>query len=482
MGFPKDFLWGAATAANQCEGGYPEGGKGLSIQDYIKGGSLNKPRMFRSTMEDGAFYPSHDAVDHYHRYEEDIALFARMGMKCYRMSISWTRIFPTGCEEEPNQEGLCFYEKIFRLCKANGIEPLVTLNHFDMPWYLAKEKSGFLSREVIDDFVRYTECVMRYYKDYVRYWLVFNEINFGVLPMGAHKSLGLIAKEDMESGEFIPQNAFSVDMQKNFQALHHQFVASALTVAKAHEIDKNMKVGCMIGYITQYPLTPNPKDILKCQSKDRILNKFAGDVSVFGVYPSYMDRYFKEHNITVQMQPEDAAILKAGCVDFYSFSYYMTSCATEQANAEETGGNLLNGAKNPYLKASEWGWQIDPDGLRYTANELWDRYHIPLMIVENGFGAPDTISEDGKIHDDYRIEYLKNHIIAMREAIEDGVNLIGYTMWSALDIVSAGTGEMKKRYGLIYVNRYDDGTGDFARIPKDSYYWYADCMKRNGDI
>lgn len=480
MEFKENFLWGVATAANQCEGGYLEGGKGLTIQDYIKGGGIGRPRMFRSTMEEGAFYPSHDAVDHYHHYGEDIRLLAEMGCKCYRMSISWARIFPTGCEEEPNQEGLSFYKNIFTLCKSFGIEPVVTLSHFEMPWYLAKEKGGFANREVIDDFVCYACCVMNYFKEEVHYWLLFNEINFGVMPMGAYKSLGLIDGKYLGGEAFISLKSMTVDEKVRFQALHHQFIAGAKTVIEARKISPEIKVGCMIGHITQYPLTCRPEDMLECQHKDRLLNKFAGDVAVFGSYPSYMNRYFKEHQITIQKEPEDDGILKAGCVDFYTFSYYMTNCATIDDAAEQTDGNLLEGAKNPYLTASEWGWQIDPKGLRYTLNELWDRYHLPMMVVENGFGAPDEVDADGSIHDDYRISYLNDHIAAMGEAIEDGVDLFGYTIWSAMDIVSAGTGEMKKRYGLIYVDRHDDGSGDFKRIPKDSYYWYAKCIQENG--
>ena len=343
MEFKENFLWGVATAANQCEGGYLEGGKGLTIQDYVKGGGIGKPRMFRSTMEEGAFYPSHDAVDHYHHYEEDIRLLAEMGCKCYRMSISWARIFPTGCEEEPNQEGLSFYKNIFTLCKFLGIEPVVTLSHFEMPWYLVKEKGGFANREVIDDFVRYACCVMNYFKEEVHYWLLFNEINFGVMPMGAYKSLGLIDGKYLGGEAFISLKSMTVDEKVRFQALHHQFIAGAKTVIEARKISSEIKVGCMIGHITQYPLTCRPEDMLECQHKDRLLNKFAGDVAVFGSYPSYMNRYFKEHQITIQKEPEDDGILKAGCVDFYTFSYYMTNCATIDDAAEQTDGNLLEG-------------------------------------------------------------------------------------------------------------------------------------------
>ena len=482
MVFPKDFLWGGATAANQCEGGYLDGGKGLTIQDMITGGGIDKPRLFRGKIDESAFYPSHEAVDFYHYYKEDIRLFGEMGFKCYRMSISWARIFPQGEEKEPNEEGLAFYEAVFEECHKYGIEPMVTLNHFDMPWNLAVKYGGFGSRKVVDLFVAYAKCVMEHFKDKVRYWLTFNEINFGLLEMGAYKSLGFVDEEDLARKEFAPKDTLKKDLKVQLQAMHHQFIASALTVKAAHEINKENKVGCMISHITQYPLTCHPKDVLEAQRKDRILNKFSGDVMVLGEYPSYMNRWFEENGIILKKEPGDEKILKEGCVDFYSFSYYMTNCATVREDVEQVKGNLMGGARNPYLVTSEWGWQIDSDGLRYTLNELWDRYHIPLMIVENGLGAPDKVEEDGRIHDDYRISYLKGHVDAMKEAILDGAQVMGYTAWSAIDVVSSGTGEMKKRYGFIYVDRYDDGTGDFHRIPKDSFYWYKKCIASNGEV
>ena len=473
MVFPKDFLWGGATAANQCEGGYLDGGKGLTIQDMITGGGIDKPRLFRGKIDESVFYPSHEAVDFYHYYKEDIRLFGEMGFKCYRMSISWARIFPQGEEKEPNEEGLAFYEAVFEECHKYGIEPMVTLNHFDMPWNLAVKYGGFGSRKVVDLFVAYAKCVMEHFKDKVRYWLTFNEINFGLLEMGAYKSLGFVDEEDLARKEFAPKDTLKKDLKVQLQAMHHQFIASALTVKAAHEINKENKVGC---------LTCHPKDVLEAQRKDRILNKFSGDVMVLGEYPSYMNRWFEENGIILKKEPGDEKILKEGCVDFYSFSYYMTNCATVREDVEQVKGNLMGGARNPYLETSEWGWQIDSDGLRYTLNELWDRYHIPLMIVENGLGAPDKVEEDGRIHDDYRISYLKGHVDAMKEAILDGAQVMGYTAWSAIDVVSSGTGEMKKRYGFIYVDRYDDGTGDFHRIPKDSFYWYKKCIASNGEV
>lgn len=474
-----DFLWGGATAACQCEGGYLEGGKGLTVQDFVKGGSAKAPRMFCPEIKEGEYYPSHNAVDHYHHYEEDMELLSELGIKCYRMSISWARIFPHGDDREPNREGLDFYRKIFEHCHKYGIEPMVTLSHFDIPWGIVKKYGGFYSRETIDLFVRYASVVMKYYKKYVHYWITFNEINFGVLPMGAYKSLGLVEEEDMQRNDWIPLPELRKDIRRQMQALHHQLIASAKTVKLAHEINPENKVGCMIGHITQYPLTCNPADVLECQKKDRLLNKFTGDIMVRGEYPSYIFPWMKENDVSVIFEEGDKEILKEGVVDFYSFSYYMSNCSTVRTDIEQVNGNLMGGAKNPYLETSKWGWQIDPEGLRYTLNELWDRYGIPLMVVENGLGAPDLV-EHGRIHDSYRIEYLRRHIKALTDAAADGVNVMGYTMWSLFDLVSSGTGEMYKRYGLIYVNRHDDGSGDFERLRKDSFHWYQKCIRGNG--
>lgn len=476
----ENFLWGGAMAANQSEGAWKADGKGLTIQDFIKGGNAKEPRVFTPVIDEKQYYPSHEAVDFYHRYKEDIALCAEMGFTCLRLSISWARIFPNGDDEKPNQAGLDFYDRVFEECRKYRIEPLVTLSHFDLPWGIVTKYNGFLDRRTIELFVRYAETIISYYKEKVRYWLTFNEINFGVLQMGAYNSLGLV-EEKIRTGAFpVRKTKMEIPLQKRLQALHHQFLASALTVQKAHEIDQGLKIGCMISHITQYPLTCDPKDMLETQKKDRILNKFAGDVMVRGEYPTYAGRWFREEDITINWKPEDMAVLKAGTVDFYAFSYYMTNCSTVRMDVEQVNGNLMGGAKNPYLETSEWGWQIDPDGLRYTLNQLWDRYEIPLMIVENGLGAADEVT-DGEIHDDYRIDYFKKHIEALKEAVSDGVEVMGYTTWSPIDSVSAGTGEMKKRYGFVFVDRYDDGQGDFARIKKDSFFWYKRCIASNGE-
>ena len=356
------------------------------------------------------------------------------------------------------------------------MEPLVTLCHYEIPWNIVTKYNGFSDRRVIDMFVKYATTCMKRYKDKVKYWLTFNEINIACMGEGGIGNLyglGLMDPEDVNADHRIPLTELKSNEQIMFEALHNEFVASAKTVIEGHKINPDFMIGNMIAHTTLYPLTPNPKDILAAFDEDNFKNNFCGDVQVRGEYPSFIFRYFKEHNIdTSYITEEDKKIIKEGTVDFYTFSYYMSNCVTVDENAETTAGNMSKGAKNPYLKASDWGWQIDPDGLRYTLNLLHDRYpHTPLMIVENGFGAFDTVEEDGSIHDDYRIDYFKGHIHAMKESIEDGVPLIGYTTWGPIDLVSAGTGQYAKRYGFIYVDRHDDGTGDFSRSKKDSFYW-----------
>jgi len=473
--FSNNFLWGGAVAANQCEGAFKEGGKGLSGSDMCTGGSHTKSKRITRTIEEGTFYPSHEAIDFYHRYKEDIALLAEMGFKVFRFSIAWTRIFPTGQEDLPNEDGLVFYDNVINECLKYNIEPLVTISHYEMPFALTEKYNGWASRECIELYVKYTKVLFKRYKGKVKYWLTFNEINAGTLPFGAFLSLGILNKD---TKEFMRQ----VDEpQLRFQALHHQFVASALAVAAGHEIDPSCKIGCMIAYMTFYPYTCNPDDVLLAQRKRDIQNNLCGDVQVFGEYPYFAKRYFEENNINIHMEPEDLEILKNGCVDYYTFSYYMSICASADPGQAQTSGNLTGGVKNPYVPASDWGWQIDPLGLRYTLNEIYGRYRIPLMIVENGLGAYDKIEEDKTIQDDYRIDYLREHIVQMGEAIKDGVDLIAYTPWGCIDLVSASTGEMAKRYGFIYVEKYDDGTGDLSRKKKKSFNWYKKVIESNGE-
>lgn len=486
MPFPKDFLWGGATAANQCEGGWNEGGKGLAASDVQTAGSLTEPRyatyidkdgnpgkvMVFQPLPEGAhravlpgyYYPYHEAIDFYHRYKEDIALFAEMGFKVFRMSIAWTRIYPNGVEETPNQAGLDFYRNVFLELKKYGIEPLVTIQHYDVPLYLEETFGGWKNRRLIELFDRYTETIFREYKGLVKYWLTFNEINVPLMI------------KDLIPG-YPAEN-----IRQDFQLLHHQYVASARAVKRAHEIDPENVVGCMIGGgPSTYPLTCDPKDVLLVQEKLQEGIYYTADVMAKGAYPYFAPKIWKKYGVNLDITPEDVVDLQQGTVDMITYSYYSTSCATTHPVTETAGGNLNMGPKNPYLTYSEWGWSFDPDGLRYSLNEYYARYHLPLMVVENGLGASDTLEADGTVHDPYRIAYVKAHVQAMEAAMADGVDLRGYTPWGCIDLVSASTGEMKKRYGFIYVDKNNDGTGTLKRYRKDSFYWYKKCIATNGE-
>lgn len=477
MAFPKNFLWGGATAANQYEGGFDEGGKGLSVTDLLTNGTHTLPRRICKTEEEGCYYPNRIASDFYHHYKEDIALMAEMGFKVYRMSIAWTRIFPNGIEEEPNENGLKFYEAVFDECKKYGIEPLVTLSHYDCPLYLTNTYNGWASRKLIDLFDRYVRTVFTRYKGKVKYYLTFNEINCATLKLGNYMSLGI--RHDGTTN-FLDQID---DINIRYQALHHQLVASAKAVIASREIDPEIKIGNMIAMMPVYPLTPNPKDMLLMQKEWREKQYYCSDVQVRGEYPYYAQAMWDKMGIKLDITEEDKDILKRGVVDFYSLSYYQTNCVTVMEDVAVSSGNLLGGAKNPYLETSSWGWQIDPDGLRYTLNDIYGRYNIPIIIVENGLGAKDVLEADGTVHDPYRIDYLNKHIKAMKECIEqDGVDLFGYTWWGWIDLVSASTGEMAKRYGFVYVDSDDYGKGTFKRYKKDSFYWYKKVIESNGEV
>lgn len=473
MALRNDFLWGGAVAAHQLEGGYLEGGKGLSIMDVTTAGDRTTPRRVTDEILPGEEYPNHEAIDFYHRYKEDIKLFGEMGFKCFRTSIAWTRIFPNGDEEEPNEEGLRFYDDMFDQCHKYGIEPVITLSHFEMPLHLTKKYGGFRSRKVIDFFVRFATVCFQRYKDKVKYWMTFNEINNQAsfnMELSIYSNSGIRYQEGDNREEVM------------YQAAHYELVASALAVKAGHEINPDFKIGCMIAMCPIYPATCRPEDILMAE-KAMQKRYYYTDVHVHGVYPPNILSHWKRKGFSIDCTSEDLAALKEGCVDYIGFSYYM-SFATEYRPAnpfyeyDEAGGLV----KNPYVKASDWGWQIDPVGLRYALNWFTDRYPVPLFIVENGLGAYDKVEEDGTINDDYRIQYFKMHIEQMKKAVEeDGVDLMGYTPWGCIDLVSAGTGEMDKRYGFIYVDKHNDGTGDLSRRPKKSFYWYKNVIRTNGE-
>ena len=475
MSFPKDFLWGGATAANQYEGAWDVDGKGASIDDHLRGGDgiHGIPRQVDEVFDPNALYPSWEATDFYHHYEEDIALFAEMGWNVFRMSINWSRVFPEG-DGEPNEAGLAFYDKVFDCCVKHGIEPLVTLSHYELPYSLVERYNGWASRELIDIFFTYAKTVVDRYHDKVKYWLTFNENNLGITDMGSMLSTSMV------KGFTGTRDKIKTTQSMRFSAMHYQFVAAAKIIKYVHENYPDLKMGNMDCFLLTYALTCDPADELANQFNMRKMNWYASDVQVRGHYGSYAKRLWKELGGEPDIQDGDLELLAEGTVDFYSFSYYMSNTVTTHADAEMTAGNMTMGGKNPYLKASDWGWQIDSKGLRFALNEIYDRYELPLMVVENGFGALDeVVIEDGveRIHDPYRTDYLQKHVADMSEAIDDGVDLIGYTWWGPIDLVSAGTGEMRKRYGFIYVDKHDDGTGDLHRVRKDSFFDYQKIIK-----
>ena len=476
MSFPKNFLWGGATAANQCEGAWNVGGKGESCADHMTSGNRQSPRRVTRNIEPGVHYPSHEAIDFYHHYKEDIALFAEMGFKVYRMSINWTRIYPQGDESTPNPEGLEFYRRVFEECHKHGIEPLVTLSHYEMPFALAERYGGWTNRQCIDFFLNYCRTVFTEYRDLVSYWLTFNEINILASSFGGYMGGGILPEAD--SLMFGAGEESKVVRSARFQALHHQFIASALTVKYAHDTAPGILIGNMTQRSQTYPLTCKPEDVFLTQKSDQF-NLFFNDVMVFGEYPYFIKKYYEEQNIKIDPVDNYEAILKEGTVDFISFSYYFTNVVTSEPGKTEPFENFVKQQKNPYLQASDWGWTIDPMGLRIALNELYDRYHLPCFVTENGLGAFDQLKEDGAVHDDYRINYLREHIEAMKAAIDDGVELMGYTSWACIDLISESTKQISKRYGYIYVDLDDQGNGTYNRIRKDSFYWYQKVIQNN---
>ncbi|WP_336797803.1 6-phospho-beta-glucosidase [Erwinia aphidicola] len=457
--FPQHFLWGGAVAANQVEGAWQTDGKGISTSDLQPQGIFGQ----RVERKDGDFGIKDLAIDFYHRYPEDIKLFAEMGFTVLRTSIAWTRIFPQGDETQPNEAGLAFYDRLFDEMAKYNITPLVTLSHYEMPFGLIQKYGGWGSRQTIDFFINYAKTVFERYKHKVKHWLTFNEIN-----MSLHAPF---------TGVGLPEESGKPAV---YQAIHHQLVASARAVKACHDIVPEGKIGNMLLGAMLYPLTPDPADVMETlqQNRDWL---FFGDVQTRGYYPAYMQRFFKQQGITLDITEQDRLDLRAE-IDFISFSYYMTGCVTtdEEQNQKERA-NILNMVPNPHLASSEWGWQIDPQGLRYLMNVLYDRYQKPLFIVENGLGARDTVEADGSINDDYRIAYLNDHLVQVREAIEDGVEVLGYTCWGPIDLVSASKAEFSKRYGFIYVDRDDQGNGTLARTRKKSFYWYQNVIKTHGE-
>lgn len=469
--FPKDFMWGAAMAANQCEGAYLEDGKGLSIVDLMPDAAHGRWDMLyhpeKYLDKKLAFYPSHTAIDFYHRYPEDIRLLAEMGIRTFRTSISWPRIFPNGDDSTPNEKGLEFYDRLFDECHRYGIEPLVTLCHFDTPYALVKKYGGWRSRKVVDFYVKYCETVFRRYRSKVRYWITFNEIN-------------MITHIPFMGGGLLLENE-RCPKQVMYQAAHHQLVASAMATKIAHQIDPENQVGCMLAAGSFYPYSCRPEDVMASVEKNHENYLFI-DVQSRGAYPNYAARIFEENGVHLVMEDGDEALLRENTVDYIAFSYYSSRLigTSEEARKNVVDGNAVTTLRNPYLDITAWGRQIDPIGLRITMNDLYDRYQKPLFVVENGLGCEDKVEADGSIRDDYRIDYTRRHIQQMEEAMKDGVPCMGYLPWGTIDLVSAGGGEMKKRYGFIYVDRDNDGAGTLERTKKKSFGWYQNVIATNG--
>lgn len=483
MSFPKNFLWGGDISAAQCEGAWDRDGRGPTETDYMTVGGPGRPREItyqnpdgsfgrvpvmitgklpegaRYAIEPGVHYPNHEAIDHYHHMEEDIAYFGEMGFKALNLTISWARIYPKGSKNGVNPEGVAFYRRELEECRRWGIEPIVTLYKYDMPVWYIEEMGGWDSRALIDEFVEFARVCFEEYKDLVKYWITFNEINIEVM----------IARSPS-------------DMKANLIRLHHQLVASAKAVRLAHEINPACQVGSMNCGVTTYPLTCDPEDQYANLAHKQEIFYYSSDTQARGYYPSYAKRIWRQCGIDGSLFDADREILREGKADYFAFSYYSTNCWTVHIeDAEQTGGNIAGGAKNPYLKASDWGWQIDATGLKTMLHELYDRYQMPLLIVENGLGAHDTLEADGSVHDPYHVEYMAAHIRAMSEAVDEGVDLIGYTMWSCIDLCAASTGQVSKRYGFIYVDMDDEGNGTMKRYKKDSFYWYKRVIESNGE-
>lgn len=480
-GFAENFLFGGAIAASQADGAYDEGGKGLDTQDlrYFnatwskderadkQNKRINHKKFVKALSDrDNEHYPFRWGIDFYHTYKEDLALMEELGLKVFRTSINWARIYPGGDDAEANEKGIQFYIDLFKECHKRGMKVFATILHYNIPVNLVLKYGGWKSRKTISFYVKYAETLFKRLGNLVDYWLPFNEFNAG--RFNPYNGVCLIQDEEENYDNAI------------FQCLHHQFLANALTVKKAHEILPGSMIGGMIARFTTYPATCKPEDVMQMIHDDQYSNFFYTDVMARGYYPEYMERYFDKYQIKISKEAGDDQILAENTVDFMAFSYYMSLVSTTDQSWEKSSGNLITGNKNPYLKSSDWGWQIDSIGLRISLNQMYDRYHLPIFVAENGLGAYDRVTEDKKIHDSYRIEYMRKHIQQLKESVIDGVDLIGYTAWGIIDIVSCGSMEMSKRYGVIYVDIDDIGHGTGERLKKDSFYWYQKCIRSNG--
>ncbi len=468
--FPENFLWGGAVAANQCEGAYGVDGKGMSLadihlhhtnQDITKHDSDVTLAQVKEAIEDKVgYYPKRHGIDFYHTYKDDLKLLSEMGFKTFRTSIDWSRIFPNGDELEPNQKGLEFYDGLIDEIIRLGMEPIISMLHYETPLNITLNYGGWHNRKVVDMFARYGEVLLNRYQNKVKYWIVINQIN-------------LMYHESFNSVAICKDQVDNLDEAK-YQAIHNQFVASALIVEKAREINPNMQMGTMLADCTAYPESCDPDDVVMAMKRNR-LQYFFSDVQLRGEYPGYMKRFFAENHFDIKEIAGDAEILKNNTMDFLAVSYYYSQMVSAKNSMDP-----IDTTKNPYLKANPWGWAIDSKGLYNALSQYYDRYQVPLMIAENGFGMYDKL-EDGTVHDDYRISYLSQHIAQLKEAIKDGVEIFAYCAWGPIDIVSCSSAEMEKRYGFIYVDIDNQGNGTHQRIKKDSFYWYKKVIETNGE-
>lgn len=472
---PTDFLWGGAIAAHQAEGAWNIDGRGISIADVMTAGGNGIHREITKGVIAGKYYPNHEAIDFYHHYKEDIQLFKELGLKCFRTSISWSRIFPKGNEETPNEAGLQFYDDLFDELLKNGIEPVITLSHFEMPYAIYEEYGGFANKAVIPLFVKFAKCVFERYQNKVKYWMTFNEINNqadGQEAVHVWTNSAMIIEEEEKKEALV------------FQAGINELIASAAAIIEGKAINPDFQIGCMMAYVPVYPYSCHPDDLM-ASVKINERRYFYSDIHVRGKVPNYAKKYWEQKNIQITLSKEEEAILKAGTVDYIGFSYYMSGAVTTLPTIEGHPTKDVPQAKmvsNPYIGASDWGWPVDPVGLRYVLNTVYERYDLPLFIVENGFGAYDERTEENQIHDSYRSDYLRHHIEQLKKAVlEDGVPVIGYTPWGVIDIVSFGSGEMEKRYGMIYVDKDNQGQGTLKRLKKDSFAWYQKVIASNGE-
>ena len=473
MKLRKDFLWGGSIAAHQCEGAWNVDGKGIGIMDLVTSGSYEVPREICKDIEDGKRYPSHEGIDFYHRFKDDIALFGEMGFKALRISIDWSRIYPNGDDEEPNKKGIEYYQSVVDELLKNGIEPIVTLYHFEMPVNLVRKYGSWTNRKVIDFYLKYCKTMFEALKGKVKYWVTFNEMNH-IDPQTEASDIFTYIIAGLKFSEMVEKKQTLATIGYNMT------IAGVKAVELAHEIDHNNKVGCVFGLTPVYPINCNPVNVMNA-FKEMDRDFYQIDAMCNGCFPKYKLKEYKDSDIQLEISNEDKESFYNGKLDFIGVNYYSTSVAHYEGDddGEET---LFGGVQNPYLEKSKWGWSIDPIGLRYLLNYVYRRYELPIIVSENGLGAMDKVEADGSINDDYRIDYLNQHLVQLKKAAEeDGVECFGYLMWGPIDLVSATTGEMKKRYGFIYVDKQDDGTGDYSRKKKKSFDWYKEVIESNGE-